>query len=70
MPEHLQAPGISWKVYGNADGNYGDNVLPYFKRYWSDPALAANGLVPSYPAPSRRTWRRGRCPRCRGCWPR
>jgi phospholipase C len=49
MPEQLQARGVSWKVYGSADGNYGDNVLPYFKQYWSDPTLAAGALTPSYP---------------------
>src|SRR5438270_8889836 len=49
MPEQLQARGISWKVYGNPDGNYGDNVLPYFKQYQTNPTLAANGLSPSYP---------------------
>jgi phospholipase C len=49
MPEQLQSRGISWKVYGSADGNYGDNVLPYFKQYWSDPTLNANALVPSFP---------------------
>jgi phospholipase C len=37
-------------VYGNPDGNYGDNVLPYFKQYWSNPVLNANALVPTYPA--------------------
>jgi len=50
MPEQLQTRKISWKVYGSADGNYGDNVLPYFKQYWSNPALNANALVPQYPA--------------------
>ena len=49
MPEQLQARGISWKVYGNPDGNYGDNVLPYFKQYQTNPTLAANGLTPTYP---------------------
>ncbi|MGE5617296.1 MAG: phospholipase C, partial [Candidatus Woesearchaeota archaeon] len=49
MPEQLRARGISWKVYSSADGNFGDNVLPYFKQYQSDPALAANALTPSYP---------------------
>jgi phospholipase C len=49
-PEQLQARGVSWKVYGNPDGNYGDNVLPYFKQYWSNPVLNANALVPNYPA--------------------
>ncbi|HLY50410.1 MAG TPA: alkaline phosphatase family protein [Solirubrobacteraceae bacterium] len=49
MPEQLQARGISWKVYGSADGNYGDNVLPYFRQYQTNPTLQANALVPSYP---------------------
>jgi phospholipase C len=49
MPEQLQARGISWKVYGDPDGNYGDNVLPYFKQYQTNPVLAANGLTPTYP---------------------
>jgi phospholipase C len=48
-PEQLQARGISWKVYGNPDGNYGDNVLPYFKQYWSNPVLNAKALTPTYP---------------------
>jgi phospholipase C len=50
MPERLQAHGISWKVYGSADGNFGDNVLPYFKQYWTDPTLKLNALTPQYPA--------------------
>ncbi len=49
MPEQLQARGISWKVYGNPDGNFGDNVLPYFKQYQTNPALAAKALTPTYP---------------------
>jgi phospholipase C len=49
MPEQLQARGISWKVYSSADGNFGDNVLPYFKQYQSNPALQANALAPAYP---------------------
>jgi phospholipase C len=49
MPEQLQARGVSWKVYGNPDGNFGDNVLPYFKQYQTNPVLAANALVPNYP---------------------
>ena len=49
-PEQLQTAGISWKVYATPDGNYGDNVLPYFKAYQTDPALAANALGPSFPA--------------------
>jgi phospholipase C len=49
MPEQLQARGISWKVYGNPDGNYGDNVLPYFKQYQTNPTLASKALTPTYP---------------------
>jgi phospholipase C len=49
MPEQLQARGISWKVYGDPDGNYGDNVLPYFRQYLTNPLLTANALVPTYP---------------------
>jgi phospholipase C len=49
MPEQLQARGVSWKVYGDPDGNYGDNVLPYFKQYQSNPVLAANALTPTFP---------------------
>jgi phospholipase C len=49
MPEQLQARGISWKVYGSADGNFGDNVLPYFSQYWSNPTLWANAVTPSFP---------------------
>lgn len=49
MPEQLQQRGVSWKVYGSADGNYGDNVLAYFKQYQTNPVLAANGLAPTFP---------------------
>jgi phospholipase C len=49
MPEQLQARGISWKVYSDPDGNYGDNVLPYFRQYQTNPTLAANALAPSFP---------------------
>ena len=52
-PEALQAAGISWKIYGSADGHYGDNVLAYFKNYMpGSPAsaqLAANAFAPSFP---------------------
>ena len=47
-PEQLEARGISWKVYGNEDGNYGDNVLSYFKAY-TKPNLAAKAFTPRYP---------------------
>jgi phospholipase C len=49
MPEQLQAAGVSWKVYGDPDGNYGDNVLPYFKQYQTNAVLAAGALTPTYP---------------------
>jgi phospholipase C len=49
MPEQLQARHISWKVYANPDGNFGDNVLPYFKQYLTNPVLTAKALLPTYP---------------------
>ena len=49
-PEQLQAAGVSWKVYTTPDGDYGDDVLPYFKAYHEDPALAANAFAPQFPA--------------------
>jgi phospholipase C len=49
MPEQLQAHGISWKVYGSPDGNFGDSVLPYFKQYLTNPTLTAKALVPTFP---------------------
>ncbi len=49
MPEQLEARGISWKVYSTPDGNFGDNVLPYFKKYWSNPALGSKATTPSFP---------------------
>jgi phospholipase C len=49
-PEQLQDAGISWKVYATPDGDYGDNVLPYFKAYQENPKLAANALGPTFPA--------------------
>ncbi|HXA28480.1 MAG TPA: alkaline phosphatase family protein [Candidatus Angelobacter sp.] len=48
MPEVLQQAGVSWKVYGSLDGNYGDNVLAYFKAY-QNPTLAANAFTPLFP---------------------
>src|SRR5205085_1538292 len=62
MPEQLQARGISWKVYGSADGNYGDNVLPYFRQYQTNPVLAANGLGPSYPTDFQKDVASGQLP--------
>jgi phospholipase C len=49
MPEQLSAHGISWKVYGSPDGNFGDNVLPYFKSFQQNAQLAANAFVPTFP---------------------
>jgi phospholipase C len=46
-PEQLQAAGISWKVYGTPDGDFGDNVLPYFKAYQEDPELLAKAMTPT-----------------------
>jgi phospholipase C len=49
MPERLQANGVSWKCYGGPDGNYGDNVLSYFKAYQTNADLAANAFTPTFP---------------------
>jgi phospholipase C len=49
MPESLGARGVSWKVYTSPSGGSFDNVLPYFKPYTTGSALAARGLVPTYP---------------------
>src|SRR5437763_698337 len=47
-PEQLESHGVSWKVYGNEDGNFGDNVLLYFKNYRS-PSLSAKAFTPRFP---------------------
>ena len=62
MPERLQAHGISWKLYGDPAGNYGANVLPYFKSYHADPVLAANGLAPTFPGTFEADVAAGRLP--------
>jgi phospholipase C len=49
MPEQLSARGVTWKVYGSPDGNFGDNVLPYFKAYQTNPSLAASAFTPTFP---------------------
>jgi phospholipase C len=49
-PEQLQAAGVSWKIYSTPDGDYGDNVLPYFKAYQEDAQLAANAFAPQFPS--------------------
>ena len=49
MPEQLEAAGVSWKVYGSVGGNFGDNVLAYFKQYQTNPTLKAKALTPAYP---------------------
>jgi phospholipase C len=46
-PERLQAAGISWRVYQQAD-NYDDNALAWFKQYQQAPTtspLYQNGMV-------------------------
>ena len=53
FPEQLQKHGISWKVYGNPDGNLGDNVLAYFPAYGynnPDPSnpYYANAFMPTF----------------------
>ena len=52
-PEQLQANGISWKVYSDPSGHYGDNVLAYFKSYNASNSaasalLAANAFSPTF----------------------
>ena len=49
MPEQLQARGISWKVYGGPDRNFGDNVLTYFTSFQTNAALATNAFTPTFP---------------------
>jgi phospholipase C len=49
-PEQLQAKGVSWKVYATPDGDYGDDVLHYFKAYQQNPQLAANAFSPQFPS--------------------
>jgi phospholipase C len=49
MPERLEAAGITWKVYGNPDGNFGDNVLFYFRNYQTNPTLATKAFTPTWP---------------------
>jgi len=60
-PEQLTDAGISWRCYGNPDGNYEDNPLYLFEQYWpqnygADPAMAARAtrlqasLAPVFPA--------------------
>jgi phospholipase C len=48
-PEQLQSAGISWKIYSTPDGDYGDDVLPYFKTYQTNAQLAANAFAPQFP---------------------
>ena len=69
-PEQLQSAGISWKMYSTPDGDYGDNVLPYFKAYQEDPHWPRTRSGLSSPATSRPTARQERCRRSRGCWRR
>ena len=47
-PEQLSARGISWKVYTGPGGGSFQNVLPYFNKFQTNPALAARGTKPTY----------------------
>ncbi|HEY0515622.1 MAG TPA: alkaline phosphatase family protein [Solirubrobacteraceae bacterium] len=49
-PEQLQSAGVSWKIYSTPDGDYGDDVLPYFKAYHENAQLAANAFGPQFPS--------------------
>jgi len=54
MPERLLEGGVSWKVYNDPTGLALFSPLPYFKAYNETTArgqqLAANALLPNYPA--------------------
>jgi len=55
FPEVLTESGVSWKVYQDPTAPVLFNVLPFFKNYVSpstsrDAQVAANGLLPQYPA--------------------
>jgi phospholipase C len=62
MPEQLSARGISWKQYTSPAGGVFDSVLPYFKRFQTDPAMQALGTKPTYPADFKADIRAGRLP--------
>jgi phospholipase C len=61
-PEQLQAKGISWKVYGSADANLGDNVLTLFKAYHRNPKLAARAFTSTFPGSFQADCAAGRLP--------
>lgn len=50
MPEVLQAAGVTWKVYESPENlsPVSDNVLPYFKAYYTNPQLAAGAFGNTY----------------------
>jgi phospholipase C len=62
MPEQLSARGIEWKVYTSPQLGVLDSVLPYFKAFQTNPALAARGLQPTYPNDFRADVRNGTLP--------
>lgn len=49
-PERLQANNITWKVYSDPSGHYGDNVLAYFANYnpTVNATLAANAFSATF----------------------
>jgi phospholipase C len=55
MPEQLSAAGVSWKVYNDPTALLELSPFPYFKTFWepdstAQAAMAAQALVPTYPA--------------------
>jgi phospholipase C len=49
-PEQLSAHGVGWKVYTAPTGGGAlQNVLPYFKRYQTNPDLHRRGIESTYP---------------------
>jgi phospholipase C len=50
MPERLSAHGVSWKQYVDYSGlGQLDGVLPYFKAYQTNQALANRAFKPTFP---------------------
>ncbi|MFC1434462.1 phosphocholine-specific phospholipase C [Streptacidiphilus sp. N1-3] len=43
--ESLQNAGVTWKVYQNAQDNFGDNGLAYFKQFTTAPASSPLGSL-------------------------
>jgi phospholipase C len=62
MPEQLSSAGVSWKMYTGTGGGLEDNVLPYFKNFQTNPALANLAFKPTYPKGFKHDLVRGELP--------